>query len=120
MVEFAWGAKMTLQDGHYYCPLAANQATFNGFIYQKKGKIATIFQITVVMKHEVKSEGFIWLQTLGVEKICYTVVTPPDTSLTLQFLNDLLNDLIPAKLQLVIMSKVLICFTPINAEVDSD
>lgn len=99
---FTMDMDVNLAERFYYRPKAGNQPTFDSFVYQEKGNLAIVFQITVGKTHAVKLEGFLWLQKLGVKKICYVAVTPPGTLPTLPFPNDLPGQLVPQKFLLEI------------------
>ncbi|KAF8069237.1 hypothetical protein FPV67DRAFT_1112863 [Lyophyllum atratum] len=82
---FTTPRKETLTPGYYY-PFTRNQPTFDSFLYEETDKKhAVIMQATVALDHGVKYKGIKHLTDLGVEKITYIAVTPPDVSLKLPF-----------------------------------
>ncbi|KAF8509908.1 hypothetical protein JB92DRAFT_473469 [Gautieria morchelliformis] len=73
---------ITLENG-YYQP-APGQATLDAFIYDEASKTATMLQMTVATKHDVKTKGVEWLRNQGAEKFRLVAVIPPDTLIDLQ------------------------------------
>jgi hypothetical protein len=78
---------ITLENG-YYQP-APGQPTFDAFIYDETSKTATMLQMTVATKHDVKTKGVEWLRNQGVENFRLVAVTPPDTLIDLPVPNTL-------------------------------
>ncbi|KAF8068650.1 hypothetical protein FPV67DRAFT_1780143 [Lyophyllum atratum] len=77
--------KETLTPGYYY-PSTCNQPTFDSFLYEETDKKhAVIMQATAALEHDVKYKGIKHLTNLGVEKMTYIAVTPPDVPLKLLF-----------------------------------
>ncbi|KAF8524245.1 hypothetical protein JB92DRAFT_3109660 [Gautieria morchelliformis] len=85
--RYLLGQMITLKNG-YYQP-APGQATLDGFIYDEASKTATMLQMTVATKHDVKTKGVEWLKNQGAEKLRLVAVTPPDTPIDLPVLNTL-------------------------------
>ncbi len=83
-IFYVHDGKIVLETG-FYVPRVPNEATFDGFAYDAKKRIATVFQATVGAKHSVKTAGLEWLKGLGVEKVYYVGVTPVGQSLDLPF-----------------------------------
>ncbi len=89
-ISYAAKAKLVLETG-FYVPLSTTEATFDGFVYDAKNCVATVFQVTVGKKHTVKLAGLKWLTGLGVKKVYYVGVTPIGQGLDLPFDPDCLG-----------------------------
>ncbi|KAL5520850.1 hypothetical protein ACEPAF_2853 [Sanghuangporus sanghuang] len=74
-ISFAEGEQLTL-DYAFYIPLSKSQVSFDAFVFTP-GSIATIFQVTVRKKHEIKVDGLLWLEKLGARYMDLVVVTYP-------------------------------------------
>ena len=85
--RYVLGQRITLENA-YYQP-ASGQPTFDGFIYDEASKTATMLQMTIATKHEVKTGGVEWLRDQGVENFSLVAVIPPDISIDLQVPNTL-------------------------------
>jgi hypothetical protein len=83
-ITYTHDDQLVLRTG-FYVPHVKNEATFDGFVYDARRRIATVFQVTVGKKHSVKNAGLEWLKKLGVEKVNYVGVTPAGQSLRLPF-----------------------------------
>jgi hypothetical protein len=85
--RYLLGQRITLENA-YYQP-APGQPTFNAFIYDEASKTATMLQMTVATKYDVKTKGVEWLRNQGVENFLLVAVIPPDTSMDLPVPNTL-------------------------------
>ncbi|KAL5480248.1 hypothetical protein ACEPAI_1518 [Sanghuangporus weigelae] len=74
-ISFAEGEQLAL-DHAFYIPLSKSQVSFDAFVFTP-GSVATIFQVTVKKKHEIKVDGLLWLEKLGARYIDLVVVTCP-------------------------------------------
>ncbi|KAF5379246.1 hypothetical protein D9615_006049 [Tricholomella constricta] len=77
--RFLLGENIQLVDG-YYQP-APGQPTFDGFIYDSATQTATMLQMTVATRHDVKVQCLTWLINRGAVTIHLVAVKPPNTSL---------------------------------------
>ncbi|KAL5480156.1 hypothetical protein ACEPAI_1426 [Sanghuangporus weigelae] len=75
-ISFADGEQLTL-DYAFYIPLSKSQVSFDAFVFTP-GSVATIFQVTVKKKHEIKVDGLSWLENLGARYMDLVVVTCPN------------------------------------------
>jgi hypothetical protein len=101
--SYLLGAKLTLKDG-YYRPSGGSEPTFDSFIYESATKTATTIQSTVSTKHNVSKKGLEWLQSLGVKKFRYILISAPGDSVDLPFPNKWSNQepFIPEKYSLAL------------------
>jgi hypothetical protein len=83
-ILYAHDEEPVLRTG-FYVPRVPNEATLDGFAYDARSRIATVFQVTVGKKHSVKNAGLEWLKKSGVEKVNYVGVTPVGQRLVLPF-----------------------------------
>ncbi len=83
-IPYAHNDQLVLKTG-FYVPRVKNEATFDGFAYDARRRIATVFQVTIGERHFVKIAGLKWLKKLGVKKVNYVGVTPVGQSLLLPF-----------------------------------
>ena len=85
--RFLLDENIQLVDG-YYQP-APGQPTFDGFIYNSATQTATMLQMTVATRHDVKVQGLTWLINRGAVNIHLVAVKPPNVSLNLAIPNAL-------------------------------
>jgi hypothetical protein len=83
-ILYAHDQELVLRTG-FYIPRVPNEATFDGFAYDARRRIAAVFQVTVGKVHTVKNTGLEWLKKSGVEKVNYVCVTPVGQRLVLPF-----------------------------------
>lgn len=83
-ITYAHNDQLVLKTG-FYVPRVKNEATFDGFAYDARRHIATVFHVMVGERHSVKIASLQWLKTLDVKKVNYVGVTPVGQGLLLLF-----------------------------------
>ncbi|KAL5514172.1 hypothetical protein ACEPAG_2260 [Sanghuangporus baumii] len=74
--HFAMGEIKTL-DEKFYVPVPRSSPSVDALIYEKGSKVATLFQVTVGKRHDLKVTKLSWLKGLGAQHLDVVVVTCP-------------------------------------------